>query len=224
MNNIYLLLGATVGVSLGACTMPMDSEVPSEVPQGPPTFRERLSGRETLAVELAPAAVELNAIGRGTTATVAVDVMGGEVTVRATETGELWVEGLALDLAEVTLPADLVPPEGARLTDLHVALERVAGGAAAWEADGSRVLLEGDADLVVDWTVRFADGEPHALAPIRVREVGFVLTVEQSADGSVAATLAGGRAGVLWSWAGWFELSDLALEVTAREGASAAGS
>jgi hypothetical protein len=143
---------------------------------------------------------------------VEVDVTGGSLTV-AIDDGHLRVESMEITAADVTIGPGVMPPDGATLTGISVAL---ASPFQVELADVTDSAAESAGGLPVDlrWAVVLDHGTVD-LAPIRLPSLPFELSVEMAADGELAAHLTASEPGAFWSWAGIFELRDLELDLVA---------
>ncbi len=117
-------------------------------------------------------------------------VVGGAVHVEDDQ-----VARVALELADIHIDADLLPPRGLEIVSPR--LEFTPTGA-------------GRAYLVIEWSVLDSRGQPRAIRPIELDDVAFdvVLGDDVSIDGAASGTV--------WRLDGLFELSDLAFSVVAR--------
>ena len=141
-------------------------------------------------------------------ARVTLPATAGTAAVRA-DGDQLRLDDLAIDLADVELPA-AIAPAGTRLTDLHLRLVApVTTADADWSADDGEVGGDAVIGLELDWSIEIG-GQTLPLAPQRL--VGIQLGVMISPDGSALALDAGAiAAGTRWSWAGIVSFGDATI-------------
>lgn len=142
---------------------------------------------------------------------VDVSVMGGSLTL-SLDDGELRVESMEVTAADVSIDAGVMPPDGATLTGISVAL--AAPVQATLASTGSAT---GGLPVDLAWAVALDHGVVD-LAPIRMPDLPFELALELGTDGEVEAHLTASEPGRFWSWAGIFELRDLELDLVASSG------
>jgi hypothetical protein len=181
-------------------------------PAPPPTTRDLLGAGRTFALAPDRTTVQVEAsVDDGPVqdaARVTLPAVRGTASVRA-EGDQVTVDDLAVDLADVELPAEIAPA-GTRLTDLHLRLVEPASTADAdWSADGDEVGGDAVIGLELDWSIAIG-GQTLPLAPQRL--VGIELGVMVSPDGSSLALDAGAvAAGTRWSWAGIVSFGDATI-------------
>lgn len=143
---------------------------------------------------------------------VEISVMGGTLTL-ALDGSDLRVQSLDVSAADVSIGPSTMPPDGATLTGISVALSAPMSAAVASESDTSATT---DGALPVDlrWAVELEYGTVD-LAPIRLPELPFELSVELDDSGEIQAHLTASQPGSFWDWAGIFELRDLELDLVA---------
>lgn len=139
-------------------------------------------------------------------------VLAGDIEVQS-DGGRLGLTGLEISLADVSIPAEILPPRGLELTDLHVRLETGASAEAEWTADDQRVEVALEVGLGASWAM-VRDGAVHPLADLHVADVPVYLVIERD-GGGLRASLSADRRGRFWSWAETFELRDLRAELSA---------
>jgi hypothetical protein len=150
------------------------------------------------------------------------DVSEVEIVVRsgslvlALDDGELRVESMEVTAADVTVGPGVMPPDGATLTGIAVALASPMQSELA-SVTGSAAAIAGDLPVDLRWAVELDYGVVD-LAPIRIPELPFELSVEVDGDGELAAHLTASQPGAFWNWAGIFELRDLELDLVATTG------
>lgn len=180
---------------------------------------ERLAGPLTLG--FAPsdggsfARVTAVTLRDGEAADVEVTVMGGSLDI-VLDDGSLRVESMEITAADVLVGPGVMPPDGATLTGIAFSL---TAPKLTELADASESAASAAGDLPVDlrWAVELDHGVVD-LAPIRMPELPFELSLELAADGEVEAHLTASQPGPFWNWAGIFELRDLELELVASTG------
>jgi hypothetical protein len=185
---------------------------------------ERLS--EPLALGFVPsedgsfARVNAITLRDGEVHEVEVTVMGGSLTL-SLDDGELRVESMEVTAADVSIDAGVMPPDGATLTGISVALSAPVQAvlSSTDEAAGSAT---GGLPVDLAWAVQLDHGVVD-LAPIRMPELPFELALELGADGEVEAHLTASQPGRFWNWAGIFELRDLELDLVASSGRGVSG-
>lgn len=152
---------------------------------------------------------------------VEVAVMGGSLTL-SLDDAQLRVESLEVTAADLTVGAGVMPPEGATLTGISVALTAPVESELAIEADDS-AQTAGGLPVALRWAVELDHGVVD-LAPIRLPDLGFELALGLASDGEIEAHLTASQPDSFWNWAGIFELSDLELDLVASSGLSVPGS
>ena len=138
------------------------------------------------------------------------EIVTGEIELMARD-GALGITHIHVELADVTIPATVLPPNGLVLTDMSIDLGSAASAEAEWTTDGRRVDATIDVDLTVEWAM-LRDGESYPLADVRVIDLPIAVAVTRDGD-RLDLSLAADRSGPFWSWAETFELRDLQLEL-----------
>ncbi len=159
------------------------------------------------------ASVTAVALSDGQTAAVELSVVGGVVTLSLDAQDRVVFHDLLIDTDDVMVSPAVVPPDGLMLTYLTVELAEAASvQLGSWSGDQVAV----GAELAVDvkWAVEVEHGVVD-LAPIRLPDLAFDVSVEADESGRLAAHLAASHPGAFWSWAGIFELRDLQIELVA---------
>jgi hypothetical protein len=152
---------------------------------------------------------------------VEIVVKGGGMTL-AVDDGTLRLESLEVTAADVTVGAGVMPPNGATFTGIAVSLSSPMETALADATDTAGSAADAlAADL--RWSVELQHGVVD-LAPIRLPELPFELSLALASDGDVEAHLTASQPGPFWNWAGIFELRDLELELMASSGHPVPGS
>jgi hypothetical protein len=180
-------------------------------------LRERLAAPTTFAVADqtggSRASLMAVALSDGQTAAVELSVVGGLMTLSLDAQDRVVFHELLVDTEDVMVSAAVVPPEGLMLTDLTVELAEPASvQLGSWSDDQ----VAAGAELAVDvkWAVEVDHGVVD-LAPIRLTELAFDVSVQIDESGRVAARMSASQPGVFWSWAGIFELHDLDIDLVA---------
>lgn len=150
---------------------------------------------------------------------VEVTVMGGSLTL-SLDDAELRVESMEVTAADVSIDAGVMPPDGATLTGISVALSAPVQAVLASSDDAGSTAGGLPVDLA--WAVQLDHGVVD-LAPIRLPELPFELALELGTDGEVEAHLTASQPGRFWNWAGIFELRDLELDLVASSGHGVSG-
>jgi hypothetical protein len=181
---------------------------------------ERLGTRESLAL-VEPNMVGVAAYHRSGAALSCIqpDVGDGELVLRSTASGLLLVEKLTIELSDVIIGPDEVAPDPVHLTDLYLALGTQLVLEPRWSDDGLRAEGNARGDLVLDWAAIARDGQPVPLAPQKLDELEFGLSVRLSPDGTIEADLGTAAKGPLWSFDA-VAIADLALAVHATTAAN----
>jgi hypothetical protein len=180
-------------------------------------LRERLAAPTAFVVADQPggsrASLTAVALSDGQTAAVELSVVGGLVTLSLDSQDRVVFHELLVDTDDVMVSPAVVPPEGLLLTDLTVEL---AGPASVQLGSWSDDQVAAGAELAVDvkWAVEVDHGVVD-LAPIRLTDLAFDISVESDESGRLAARLSASQPGVFWSWAGIFELHDLEIDLVA---------
>ncbi len=107
------------------------------------------------------------------------------------------IERVELELDDIHLGADLLPPRGLDIVDPRLTFVPAGTGLA---------------DLTIRWSVLDRSGAPRAIRPIELAGVRF--DVATAADGAMG--IDGAAAGTVWRLDGLFELSNLAYSVVAH--------
>lgn len=192
----------TMFIAFG-CAAPISDD--GDEPASPDeTLRAQLARGATFGIETVDATVRatFHRADGPDEAVIALDVLAGSIDAWAyTDTVSL---SAAFDLAPIPLPSDL-QPGNLSLVDVHVAFD--ASCAADWSTRAATCDASGDA--VVSWSLASGDGV-HPLGDLVIDDVA--LSVQLTEDG---VALDAAAPGSQWSWAGVFELGDVAVAVTA---------
>lgn len=181
------------------------------------SLREQLAGATPFTVADGAGGSRANvtavALSDGETALVEMSIVGGVVTLSMDGDDQVRFHELLVDSEDVTVSPAVVPPDGLHLTDLTVELTEPASvqlGSTTEEAVAAGAPLSVD----VKWAVEVEHGVVE-LAPIRLPELVFDLSVQTDEQGELEAHLTASHPGKFWSWAGIFELRDLEIELVA---------
>lgn len=134
---------------------------------------------------------------------------------------QLRVGELEITAADVAVGPGVMPPDGAVLTGISVGLAAPMTAALA-STTGTAAVTAGGLPVDLRWAVELDHGVVD-LAPIRLPELPFELSLELGDDGEIAARLTASQPGAFWSWAGIFELRDLELDLVASSGLTVPG-
>jgi hypothetical protein len=159
------------------------------------------------------ASVMAVAVGDGETAAVDLPIAGGVVTLSLDDQDQVRFHDLLVDSGDVAVSPVVVPPDGLVLTDLTMELAAPVSVQVGSTA-GDELAAGAELSINVKWAVEVDHGVVE-LAPIRLPDLAFDLSLESDASGGLAAHLTASRAGRFWSWAGIFELHDLELDLVA---------
>lgn len=192
---------------------------------GQSDLAERLAG--PLALGFVPsddgsfARVNAVTLRDGVETEVEIVVKGGGMTLLVDD-GLLRLDSLEVTAADVTVGAGVMPPNGATFTGIAVSLSSPMSTALA---DVTDTAGSATGELAADlrWAVELQHGVVD-LAPIRMPELPFELSLALASDGEVEAQLTASQPGPFWNWAGIFELRDLELELVASSGHPVPGS
>jgi hypothetical protein len=138
--------------------------------------------------------------------------------------GSIALDALAVEVGDVIIPAETLPPNGIHLTDVRLILDGPAWAEGAWTFDDERGVVELELDLTLEWSIVTSDGEAHPLAPQHLEGVRTALMIESDAQGRLVARLDAEREGTFFAWSGLMELSDLEVTLRASEAPSSEGS
>lgn len=182
------------------------------------TAREVLASPTQMAVVPASSGVALRAeLDRGDhvdAGRVAIAVTRGSLWTR-TAGNQLVIDSLALELAPVDLPADVL--EGARLTDLRLRLPAaVYTRDARWHDDDNGCDATATAALELDWSLEL-DGKSYPLAPQRIDGIDLAMMIGRDGD-AVTLDVGAMGSGTRWSWADlvWFDDLTVTIGATTR--------
>lgn len=154
------------------------------------------------------------ALRAGAAAEVALPIVGGYLDLRATRDGLVVLEALEVDVADAVIPPELFPPNGLRLTGLRLVLESPAVFSPEQGID--RLTAIGSIDARAEWAIDLGDGRSSALGPLHLEGLPVSLEVGRDASGGIRVRVVAFRDGSFWRWAETFELTDLAVDLTAN--------
>jgi hypothetical protein len=190
-------------------------------PEVPATTRDRLvTEARSLDVLAEDAAVTVSATRHTSTVeTGEIDlaILGGRIELSADDRGDVVIDALQIQVDDVVLSAEELPPHGITLTDISLTLAAPATGETTWQSDGDFGTAEVTMDLDLDWALLGNDGAHLPLGIKHITGVAVTFDVASDAEGRVVLTLHAARAGQFWDWAGIVELSDLSLALTSIE-------
>ena len=187
---------------------------------GDQTLYQRLGHREYLGLEQ-PSLVGVAAYDRDGAPLPCVQptVADGTAVLRATADGWLIVEGLALDLTDITIEPGVVFPDAPmQLTDIHLRLGTQIAFEPEWTADGTRASGAGRGDLLMDWALLDDDGDVLPLATQKIRDAELAVAVQLTPAGDVIADVTSAVDGTFWDFSA-IELADFSMVVNATSAA-----
>jgi hypothetical protein len=184
-------------------------------PEPTPSTRELLGGTVDFSLDQpgSALAITVKPLHGDNLAThrVALPVPAGSLALRADANGDLRLEKLEIDLDDIVIDAEDLPPAGLHLTDLRVTVAADVADT-SWSADGSAAVASLAASVTLEWSL-VSEGRVLPLAPQQITAVDLQFEVGPAADGGVVLTVRGGHAGTVLRPAGAFELSDLTVEL-----------
>jgi hypothetical protein len=142
-------------------------------------------------------------------------VTSGTVALRAWPDGRLELEDLRVDLDDVRLDDLEFPPRGVHLTGITLSLRDAGATEAAWVEGGTKLVAQGEVDLLLDWANVNADGSELPLGTQPVTAVAVELEVTTTDDGRALVKLHGRRQGSFVEASGLFTISELTFELSA---------
>lgn len=217
-------IASSLALLLWVSTVACGPQVGDPAPGSSQDLVDRLSEPVSLAIipseDGSFARVSAVTLRDGEVNEVEVAVTGGTLTL-AVDGSDLRVESLQVTAADVSVGPATMPPDGATLTDISVALAAPLAASLASESD-TTAATEGGLPVDLRWAVALDYGTVD-LAPIRLPALPFELSVALGIDGTIEAHLAAGQPGSFWSWAGIFELRDLELDLVASSGLDVSG-
>ncbi|MEE8410084.1 MAG: hypothetical protein V3T05_10785 [Myxococcota bacterium] len=151
---------------------------------------------------------------------VRLPIRTGGIVVWLDPDGSFWIDGLSIELDELTVDADAVPPDGILLSDLRVTLAERAVAEPIWNDDRTALEAELTLELQFNWSWRQPDGdEAHPLAPQSISGLLLTLRVSTDAEQQLSLAASGQGSGLMWILENMFgdgnslELYDPALEL-----------
>ncbi len=205
-------------ILVGCAGEPTDYEG-DNAPIGP-TVREQLEGRAEFAI--APMlpdgggsfiSADVSGDLAGEAQSVVLPVLGGHVTARSLADGNVLVEEVVVDFADVILDETAFPPRGLWLSGLQLRMAGPIMADTAWTADGEAAVVTARFDLLFDWGIVLSDGEVHPLATQRISGLEFQLDIERLGPGGLQMSLGAFAEGSVWRWASFVELSNLSIDL-----------
>jgi len=199
-------------------------EVGDPAPGSQPDLAMRLS--EPVPLAIVPSAdgsfarVAAVTLRDGDVSDVEVVVTSGRLELSLDDAG-LRVGSLEVQAADVSVGPATMPPDGATLTGISVALSSPIEVTLASSSETAAVTA-GGLPVHLQWAVELDHGTVD-LAPIRLPSLPFELSVELDDSGELQAHLTASQPGAFWSWAGIFELRDLELDLVAATGVDVPG-
>lgn len=212
-----VFFGALSALALAACQgSPDDIWTPDP---GQPAILRELGVPQSLPV--APSGAQGSfATARGTAGQTEADidllVTGGSIELWAPSDGLLVVQDLEVELADVVVPPEVLPPQGAYLTGVGARLATPVSVDVTEQ--GGTVSVIASLDLEAHWALASADGTVFPMSRISLDKVPFSLEISRNALGRLEARLVGFRDGPFWRWAGTLELGDLTVDLRAGGG------
>jgi hypothetical protein len=205
----YAVLAALVCATLAACE---GADVAAPVEDG--TLMQRLQAPTTLEIDAEASLLALNATTDQSEDTMPIEftIVDGVVDIRADERGDIIVHEFEFGLEDVSISADLFPPDGLELREMHVRMEYPVVASPEWTTTSASAEIA--MDITADWSAVFNDNV-YSLKSIELRDL-IVQADLSLVDGEITAQVSGVRAGTFWDWANRFEMSDLVVEVDAR--------
>jgi hypothetical protein len=149
---------------------------------------------------------------------VELTVTDGTLVLALDDAG-IRIDSLEVAAADVTIGPGVMPPDGAVMTGISFGLNAPLQAELASLTD-TAALTDGGLPVELRWSVELDYGTVD-LAPIRLPELPFELSVEMDAAGEVEAHLTARQEGAFWAWAGIFELRDLEVDLVAGTGPGA---
>jgi hypothetical protein len=138
-------------------------------------------------------------------------VIGGSIAARFVA-GQLILDHMRVEIADLELPASVIPRDGARLVGLSFELAAGASGSPTF-IDDDAVLADMTTAAVIHWTM-IKDGIELALADVELAQLALTVAVNLEDDVPVVR-ISGGQEGPVWSWLDHFGLQDLEFSLIA---------
>jgi hypothetical protein len=140
-----------------------------------------------------------------------LEILGGYAELRATPDELIVLQGLHVDLADVSVDAAIFPPRGIALTGLEVLLASPV--VLRPLVQENRVTASIQLDLMAEWAIDLGDGRVHPLNPVQLDQLSASVVVDRNLLGELRVGLTMTRDGPFWTWIDRFELSDLELSL-----------
>lgn len=218
-----------LAVCLAGCGTEAVAPTTAPLPEveAPPTTAARPaeSARPPPAAAPTPRGLRINPASSGVALTIgrtlpplaevehSLAAIAGDVVFDATRYGIPVPAALTIEVADVELDAETLPPRGLHLTRLSVSLEHLELIEGQWNATGDRAHFEARATLTLDWSLDTGGASPTRLRPVPLRDVRIGGDVLVGPDGPEAAAVYGVLDGVFWQWGRMIEFADLGLSV-----------
>lgn len=144
---------------------------------------------------------------------VHLPIRAGSVAVWLDANGSFWIDGLSIELDEIAVDADVVPPNGILLTDLRVQLVEQAVAEPTWNDDRTALRAELTLELQLHWSWRYTnEDDAHPLAPQSIGGLSLILTVSTDEERQLSLIAGGQGSGLMWTVENMFD-SDNTLEL-----------
>jgi len=182
-------------------------------PQDDATLRSRLEKPTTLVIDSAASLVAATAHTDqdGDAMPIEFSIVDGRVDLIAQPSGEIVVHEFELDLGDVTVSADFLPPNGLELRELKVRMDYPVVAEPEWSEDGTAASGDVMMSITADWSAVFNDNV-YSLRSIVLPELLVHAHLALSGN-TVLAQVSAVKSGTFWNWAGKFQMSDLVVEV-----------
>ncbi len=154
-------------------------------------------------------------LGGGLTARPRLGYAAGRMALSVTQNGALQVQQMQLDLPDVAIAPDDLPPIGVKLINMYLQLDRATLDT-DWLDDDGEAAAQAQVDVVLYWSALKSDGEAGPLTPLRVRGAKLQAHLQQ-VDGAVNVALRIDAPGTFWS-AGPLTFADATMRVVAATG------
>jgi hypothetical protein len=152
-------------------------------------------------------------VAGGAEADLQLAVVGGSIELWAPSDEVLLIREVDVQLADIAVPPEVLPPHGAYLTGVGATLASPI--TVEPTDDGATATVIANLDLDASWALVVGEGESYPLSTLRLRQVPFSLEISRNLVGDLRVRLVGFRDGTFWSWAGAFELADLTVDLQA---------
>jgi hypothetical protein len=145
-----------------------------------------------------------------------IDLQSGHVVLSIGHDDKLGIDSLEVTLGTMVVQGEDPVLDGIELRNVRVSLYAPQEVPVEWTSSGDAGFASLTADLALDWDIVGPNGQTAGLARQRLEDVEMEVDVFTTADGTLTATLHGGRPGVVWDWAGLADIEDLRFDVRAR--------